>query len=223
MASSSRHRRVMEQYAVSCSATCSGAQSDEATEYESRLVIRARKGDEAAFSELLDMYQRKIFNFVLSRVRNRETAEDVTQEVLVKAYFNLPKLKDLTRFRSWLFSIASNHLKDMMRRRKLPTVEDNNEPPSRERYVEEDMTDEAVHEESRARLLRQALERLTIEQRSVLTLCDIEGFSYREISQIMKIPLGTVQSRIFYARKKLREILEKEFDFKGDDYELQRD
>ncbi len=183
---------------------------------EEVLVVRARSGDEIAFGELVEIYQKKIFNFVYSRLQNRETAEDVTQEVLVKAFFNLNRLREIKKFKSWLFSIANNHVRDLRRKAKLKMVDNDEELSSRETYVSAVMPDDVVLEESRAHMIRRAMMLLSPEQKEVLMLCDIEGMSYSEIAEITRVPLGTVQSRIFYARKRLKDILVKEFNYRGD-------
>jgi RNA polymerase sigma-70 factor (ECF subfamily) len=148
-------------------------------------------------------------------VRNRELAEDITQEVFVKAYYNLSRLREPARFKCWLFSIAHNHLRDLARRRKIETVD--TEESGIEHYVDNATPQLADERERTGLLLREALSRLKPEQREILVLCDIEGLAYKEISGVMGIPLGTVQSRIFYARRRLKEILTHELGFAGED------
>jgi RNA polymerase sigma-70 factor (ECF subfamily) len=182
---------------------------------EAELVTRVRQGDEAAFTEIVTLFQNRLFNFVRSRVRNRELAEDITQEVFVKAYYNLSRLREPARFKCWLFSIAHNHLRDLARRRKIETVD--TEESGIEHYVDNATPQLADERERTGLLLREALSRLKPEQREILVLCDIEGLAYKEISGVMGIPLGTVQSRIFYARRRLKEILTHELGFAGED------
>ena len=174
-----------------------------------------RQGDEAAFTEIVTLFQNRLFNFVRSRVRNRELAEDITQEVFVKAYYNLNRLREPARFKCWLFSIAHNHLRDMARRRKIETVD--TEDSGIEHYVDNATPQSADERERTGLLVREALSHLKPEQREILVLCDIEGLAYKEISSVMGIPLGTVQSRIFYARRRLKEILTHELGFAGED------
>ncbi len=211
-----RHNSLVERSSLSLPMIASSSEESGALGEEDSLVLRASKGNEQAFGELLEIYQTKVFNFVLGRVRNRETAEDITQEVMVKAYFNLPRLRQIGKFKSWLFSIANNHLRDMMRKTTLQMVDAEGEEPRREPYIDQRSPIESVQKESRADLIRKALTKLPQEQQDVLTLCDIEGMSYKEIAEVMKIPLGTVQSRIFYARRKLKEILTEQFAYRGE-------
>jgi RNA polymerase sigma-70 factor (ECF subfamily) len=182
---------------------------------EVELVLRSRRGDEAAFAEIVQLYQHRIFNFVLARLGNRQTAEDVTQEVLVKAYYNLDRLREPAKFKSWVFSIAHNHLRDLVRRKRLDMadVEDGHI----EHYVDPADPEKELGRSSMQRMVSGALEMLKPDQRQMLLLCDLEGLSYKQIADIMHIPLGTVQSRIFYSRKRVKEILISEFGYSGDE------
>jgi RNA polymerase sigma-70 factor, ECF subfamily len=182
---------------------------------EVELVMRTRSGDDSAFAELAQLYQTRIFNFVLSRLRDRQIAEDVTQEVLVKAYYNLGHLRDASKFKSWLFSIAHNHLRDLTRRKQLEMadVEDGHI----EHYVDGGNPEIELGRDRLQTLVKKALAKLKPDQREILQLCDIEGLSYRQIADIMHIPLGTVQSRIYYSRKRVKEILTGEFGYSGDE------
>ncbi len=182
---------------------------------EAELVTRTKQGDDAAFAELVTLYQNRIFNFVLARIRHRQQAEDVTQEVLVKAYFSLNKLREPAKFKSWLFSIAHNHLRDMLRKRKLETTDV--EECHTEHYVDPDTPEKELKRQRTRETVWNALVQLKPEQREILVMCDIEGLSYREIAEIMSVPLGTVQSRIFYARRKLRVIFTGEFAYMGEE------
>ncbi len=205
----------MEQKLITLHMPRGAYKDEEVLDPEALLVARAQEGSEEAFGKLVEIYQAKILNFILTRVGQRETAEDITQEVLVKAFFNLSGLKDVRKFRSWIFKIASNLLKDTVRKLKLEIVD--TEESLKEAYVEKGTPEISTHREVRAKMIKMALSRLKPEQRQALILCDIEGLSYKEIAEIMRIPLGTVQSRIFYARKKLQEILIKDFGYRGED------
>jgi len=182
---------------------------------EADLVARTKRGDDKAFAELVRMYQNRIFNFVLARIRQHQQAEDVTQEVLVKAYFSLSKLREPAKFKSWIFSIAHNHLRDMLRKRQLDIADV--EGSHIEHYVDPATPENELRRRQSQEAVWNALVKLKPEQREILVLCDIEGLSYREIAEIMRVPLGTVQSRIFYARRKLRGILSDEFAYKGEE------
>jgi RNA polymerase sigma factor (sigma-70 family) len=180
---------------------------------EELLVRRAAAGDERAYSRLIQAYQSRLYNFVRSMVQNEELAEDITQESFVKAYFNLNKLKEPARFKSWLFRIANNNTLDYLRKKKLP-VQDVDESV-RESYVDVGSPEAGAIEGERSAHIWSALAKLKPEQRNILVMCDIQGLSYAEIAEALGVPFGTVQSRIFYARKKLKEHLDTEILFGG--------
>lgn len=174
---------------------------------EARIVERVRAGDQEAFGVLLKVYQRRIFNFIRGMVRNNEDAEDITQEAFVKALFGIRSLKNPASFKSWLFRIAHNLSLDFVRKKRPKLVD--TEEHLRESYVDESTPREELTREYLRRHVRKCLDLLNEQQRSILVLCDLEGLSYREISEALEIPFGTVQSRIFYARKRLKDHLER--------------
>jgi len=192
---------------------CNPRAPEEALNAQRDLVMRAAAGDNEAFSELVRKHEAKLFNFVRLRVRHHELAEDITQEVLVKAYTNLKRLRSAEKFKSWLFSIAHNHLRDLLRRKHINEADV--EESHVEVYVDEEGPQAVVEQRNRQAIVSACLAKLAPEQREALVLCDIEGMSYREIAAITRVPLGTVQSRIFYARRRMREILTKEPGFWG--------
>lgn len=178
------------------------------------LVMRATAGDERAYGKLVGIYQARLFNFVRSMVRNEEIAEDITQESFVKAFFSLKKLQNPGSFKSWLFRIANNNTLDYLRKKKIQTVDVDDQV--RESYVDTSSPEKGAIASSRTKHIREALDKLKPDQRSILVMCDLQGFSYQEISESLNIPFGTVQSRIFYARKKLKEFLDKDIVFGGE-------
>ncbi|MCB1217674.1 sigma-70 family RNA polymerase sigma factor [bacterium] len=178
------------------------------------LVLRATKGDERAYGKLVGMYQARLYNFVRSMVRNDEIAEDITQESFVKAFFSLRKLQNPASFKSWLFRIANNNTLDYLRKKRIQTVDV--DESVRESYVDEASPEKGAVSSSRTKHIRDALDKLKPDQRNILVMCDLQGFSYQEIAEALDIPFGTVQSRIFYARKKLKEFLDKDIVFGGE-------
>jgi RNA polymerase sigma-70 factor (ECF subfamily) len=180
---------------------------------EEQLVLQAQAGNEAAYGRLLGTYQSRLYNFVRSMVRNDEIAEDITQESFVKAYFSLGKLQNPGSFKSWLFRIANNNTLDYLRRKRIPVVD--TDEALRESYVDERNPEAGVMAEARTAHIRAALDRLKPDQKGILVMCDLQGLSYQEIAEVLNIPFGTVQSRIFYARKKLKELLDTGILFGG--------
>lgn len=178
------------------------------------LVLRATEGDERAYGKLVGMYQARLYNFVRSMVRNDEISEDITQESFVKAFFSLKKLQNPASFKSWLFRIANNNTLDYLRKKRIQTVDVDEHV--RESYVDTASPEKGAISSSRSKHIRDALDKLKPDQRNILVMCDLQGFSYQEIAEALDIPFGTVQSRIFYARKKLKEFLDKDIVFGGE-------
>jgi RNA polymerase sigma-70 factor (ECF subfamily) len=176
---------------------------------ERELVELSQKGDEEAFAALVKKYKMKVFNLAFSFTRDQEIADDLAQEVFIKAFLGLAKFRFKSEFGTWLYRITVNHAKDYLRKkgrmRKMP-LENFLESQS----VEEDEVTRKEKEqimEQRKKLVHRCLQTLPEKYKVILTLRDIQGFSYEEISTILKIFPGTVDSRLHRARKMLREKL----------------
>ncbi|MFQ6038983.1 MAG: RNA polymerase sigma factor [Candidatus Aminicenantales bacterium] len=191
---------------------------------EKELVQRSREGDEEAYGALVREYKKKVFHLAYSMTRNRETADDLAQEVFVKAYFALGKFKGQSGFGTWLYRIAMNHIKDYLRRsRKLPSVSLEDFPREPLNAEDESRKRERIQEEEeRRKLLHRTLESLPAKYRIILTLRDIQGHSYEEIAAILRISQGTVDSRLHRARKLLRKRIMPFLSGKGGIHELQK-
>ena len=173
---------------------------------EKELVKKAQQGHEDAFAALVEQYRRKMFNLAYSFTRNREAADDLAQEVFLKAYLSLPRFQAKSSFGTWLYRIAVNTSKDYLRKEgKVQKVPFDESPADMMRY-EDEMAKREEYEiqEERKTLLRQALTTLPEKYKVILTLRDIQGFPYGEIAEILKISAGTVDSRLHRARKLLR-------------------
>jgi RNA polymerase sigma-70 factor (ECF subfamily) len=179
------------------------------------VVERVLAGETEAFSTLVERYQDRIYSVALNYVSNPEDAMDVAQETFVKAYSNLGKFDSASAFYTWLYRIAVNTAIDFLRKRKSrPTdslddekfTEVGFEPESKDRTI--DPQDMAAQREQ-ARILRKAISSLSPKLRSVMILHDVEGLSQEEVADILKIPVGTVKSRVSRARAELRRILGK--------------
>ena len=176
------------------------------------VVRRVQAGDSEAFEALVEKYKRKTFRLAYGVLRDQEEALDVAQEAFVKAFRSLPKFKGDSAFYTWLFRITMNVALDRKRQRatRAKSLGTEDVPPEEwERTaVATDVSpdDEAASAERRARIGR-ALESLSEQHRTIIILSDIEGLSYREIAEVLAIPMGTVMSRLHNARKRLREIL----------------
>ncbi len=176
---------------------------------ESVSVQRARQGDKEAFRHLVETYQDRLFGLVLSMVTQRQTAEDLLQEIFVKAYFALETFGSQSAFYTWLYRIASNHCLDHLRKKRYdhtsldqPLCED-----SETRFQDTlkapftDHPDLMLAERSESQALLGAL---APSERLILTLRELDGRSYEEIAQIMDCPVNTVKSRLNRAREALK-------------------
>ncbi len=177
---------------------------------EKEIVRLAQQRNEEAFTMLVRSYQNKVFGLAVNLVHNRETADDLVQEIFLKVYFSLPKFRFESEFGTWLYQIAINHIRDYLRKHKKEEkdlrLEDIPEPSSPEEEISLNMA--AKHEEERLKvLLKQKLEEMPEKYRLILSLRDIQGLSYEEIGKILKLSPGTVDSRLFRARRFLRKKL----------------
>ena len=195
----------------------SDPQSEGSATSEESLVSRCRAGNMAAFGELVERYQHRLFNAIVRLVGNHDDAEEITQEAFVRALQGLKRFRGNSRFYTWLFRIGMNLGINLVRRRGrvkmqsldgsaehgggqaaglLGVVEDDTESPTRQVEMKE------AYENALA-----ALAELEPETRAVVVLRDIEQLSYAQIGRIMVVPVGTVKSRLFRARMMLRERL----------------
>lgn len=182
------------------------------SEEDRDVVRRVQAGETEAFEVLVEKYNRKTFRLAYGVLRDQEEALDVAQEAFVKAFRSLPKFKGDSAFYTWLFRITMNLALDRRRQRiaRARSLGTEDVPPEEwERTAvatDASPDDEAASSERRARIAR-ALESLPEHHRSIIILSDIEGLSYREIAEVLAIPMGTVMSRLHNARKRLREVL----------------
>lgn len=176
------------------------------------LIRNAVRGNKEAFGELVRRYEKKVYNLAYSVLLNRDDAMDITQEAFIKAYEGLGGYKGGSQFFTWLYRIVVNLCIDFTRKEKAKTeIEyiDAIDPGDTHALLigEQQTPEEAVSGMEKIRALKEALNSLPAEQRIAITLREIEGLSYEEIAESMDCSIGTVMSRIHYARKKLREKL----------------
>ena len=175
---------------------------------ETELVNRAQSGDRNAFSELVRNHAQGVMNVIYRMCGDVHIAEDAAQETFIQAWLHLSAYRPHTSLRNWLYRIAVNAATDMLRKEKriLPnSMEDlqlTDERPGPELLVSE---------REQILQLQKAVLALPEASRAVLVLREYEGLSYNEISSTLDIPIGTVMSRLNYARKLLKEKLEQKF------------
>ena len=173
---------------------------------EKQLVRLAQEGSPAAFEELVAKYQPKVFSMALSFTRNREAADDLAQGIFLKAYLALPRFHGKSEFGTWLYRISINHIRDFLRKKgraKEISLDDVPEISFSDREQAEKAEQER-ETEARRTLVQTFVRSLPEKYRVIVTLRDIQGLAYEEISRILKLSPGTVDSRLHRARRMLR-------------------
>lgn len=187
---------------------------------EKELVQTAQAGSEEAFAALVEKYRIKMFNLAYSITRDPDLADDLAQDVFIKAYESLPKFKSRSGFGTWLYRIAVNASMDHLRKeRKFKTTVYKARASEQAVHDDEIIKQEIEEEkEERRKLLYQALRSLPDKHRIILTLRDVQGLPYKEIAGMLDISPGTVDSRLHRARQKLRKRLIFLSTREGDDH-----
>jgi RNA polymerase sigma-70 factor (ECF subfamily) len=175
------------------------------------LVRRVVAGDAAAFGQIVERYQDRLYNTAYRLVGGAEDARDIVQEVFVKAYENLERFRGSSALYTWLFRIAVNTSLSHRRKRKGIRLvaysgdgEEGNPGPALADHRAADPSDRMMAAELEA-TIQDALDTLDEEHRTVVVLRDVQHCDYREIADILDVPIGTVKSRLHRARLMLRE------------------
>ncbi len=186
-----------------------------------RLVALAQQGDMHAYDVLVTRHRGRIFAMIRNMIHQEADAWDLSQEVFIKAWHALPKFEAKARFSTWIYRIAHTVVYDWARKRKIESAgELNDEIFERERIDSASFTtpsggespaDTMAHGELRMKI-QIALGKLSPEHREVVLLKDVQGLSYKEIAEAMSSTMGTVMSRLFYARQKLQALLKDEYE-----------
>lgn len=163
------------------------------------LIVKARRGDVEAFNLLVSRWEKRVFNYLLRLLANREDALDVSQDVFLKAYQNLPKLGDADKFAGWLFRIAHNEAFSLLRRKRPETglVPDLQTADTAGRLLPLELS----------LAVESALKRLSDDQRETVLLKVYQGFKFDEIAEILDCPVSTVKSRLYTALELLKTTL----------------
>ncbi|MHB8985846.1 MAG: sigma-70 family RNA polymerase sigma factor, partial [Eubacteriales bacterium] len=180
------------------------------------LIKRSQRGDTKTFESLVTMYQGRVYGLCLKLSGNRDDAEDLAQEVFIKAFHALRGFRLEADFGTWLYRIAVNLWLNIKKRNSRTSYASLDDPISTENgEISREIADGNISGDPLASLeetefrgqIRQALESLSREHKAVLVLRDMEGYSYEEIARITQCSLGTVKSRINRARQAMREQL----------------
>ena len=178
---------------------------------DNELVLKSQQGDVRAFDELVERYHGRIYGLTYNMTGNREDAEDITQEVFVKAFEALPRFKGKSSFYTWLYRIAVNKTINYRKKRNRNRV------LSLDQFDQEIKTDDIYHDltakgsplrninltELQERL-NAALQKLSDKHRTVVVMHDMQGIPHEEIGKVVGASVGTVRSRLFYARRQMQ-------------------
>jgi RNA polymerase sigma-70 factor (ECF subfamily) len=182
---------------------------------DAELVLRSQNGDVTAFDTLVTRHRQRTFAMVYQIVQNQEDAWDLTQEGFVKAWRSIKSFRSGASFYTWLYRIMANLGIDAVRRRKVEGATEFDDSMAvgtvaagaRTMPSESANPDAGLDAAEIAARIQKALGQLSPEHRAVVTLREIEGLDYQQIAETMDCSIGTVMSRLFYARKKLQTLL----------------
>lgn len=180
------------------------------------LVRRAQAGEYAAFDALVTKHRGKVYAMIMNMVKNDADAWDLAQDSFIKAWRALPKFENRSKFSTWLFRISHNVVYDWMRKKKIRSEGELDDELLDTNRI--DMTaatapkhsprpDEEMEGNELRREIEDALNKLSPQHKETIVLREVQGMDYKEIADVMDCSLGTVMSRIFYARKKLQTLL----------------
>jgi len=197
-----------------------------------RLVRAAQRGDQSAFRQLVERYQRRVYQLALGMMKDSDEAMDISQETFVRVHRYLPSFKGDSSFFTWTYRIAMNLCLDAQRRRGRGERIDVSEGDEAEIEAAMDPPSAALAGPQSAALnaelkdkIEDALAALSENHRAILLLREVDGLSYEELAKVLGIRKGTVMSRLFHARlkmqRKLREYLREDAP-KGEDDEGER-
>ena len=182
-------------------------------------VTACQEGDVAAFEALVDKYQKKMLNIAYRMTGDYDDACEIVQEAFLSVYRAIKKFRGEARFSTWLYGIVVNHAKNRLKQVQSRSfhegtslddpVETEEGPRFREPLSQEALAVDELEKKEIREKVQHCIESLDEEQRAVLVLRDIQEFSYEEIRDILKLPDGTVKSRLFRARDAMKHCLKK--------------
>ena len=178
---------------------------------DTELVALVQKGSTNSFNKLVDKYHSRIYSLTYQMTSNREDAEDLTQEIFIKAFEALPRFKGRSSFYTWLYRIGINktinYRKKRNRNRPLSIDAMDQDITYDEVYAELDSKDSPLRHIGLNELqvkLNEAMQKLSLKHRTVVVMHDIEGIPHDQIAKIVGVSVGTIRSRLFYARRQLQ-------------------
>lgn len=180
---------------------------------EKRLINQAIAGERQAFSELVELYQHKIYQVSYRMMGNRSEAEDVGQETFLRVYANLARYDQSHKFSTWIYRIATNLCIDRLRKRRMTFSLDQevagtegldlySQTPVQQKTPEAEVVTLEIQQE-----VQQAMDQLPVKYKTIMILRYIEDLSLREVSEIVSLPVTTIKTRIHRGREALKKLL----------------
>lgn len=176
---------------------------------DEKLLTQSRQGDSRAFEVLVERYRQELYHYLARMLSNRSLAEDVFQDTFLQVFLSIDRFDPDRRFRPWLFTIATNKARDQLRRNKRRDMASISAPLSTEKGQDRTYIDllesgislpvDLIEGEETRRQVRELVDGLPQAMREVLLLAYFHGFSYKQIAEMLDIPLGTVKSRLHSA------------------------
>jgi RNA polymerase sigma-70 factor (ECF subfamily) len=186
---------------------------------QKEVIENCKAGDESAFAEIVLTYQKKVFNIAYRMLGNREEAKDLSQEVFLSVLESIKDLREEIKFEPWLTQITLNHCRNRwkyLKRRHYFKTDSLNDPietedgeMERQVYDPSDNPETLFEKKMVQQFVQRGLLKLKEDQREMIVLRDLRGFSYEEIGRLLSLPEGTIKSRLHRARMDLKGILER--------------
>ena len=196
-------------------AETAGNQGAEDGPSDADLVAMSQNGDSTAFDTLVTRYRGKVYAMIVNMIHNDAEAWDLAQDTFIKAWKALPKFEARSNFYTWLYRITHNVTYDWLRKKKIQSGTEFNdaikldavEPGSLTTPNSTAQPDEQLEKSEIRKRIEEAIKQLSPEHQEVILLKEVQGCRYQEIADILDCSIGTVMSRLFYARKKLQTLL----------------
>ena len=177
---------------------------------DEQLIKQFQEGDRQSYNDLVFRYKDKILNFLYRFVYDMDLAEDLAQETFLKVYLKKDSYREISKFSTWMYTIASNLAKTELRkikRRKTYSISEISDVDREVNFFVQDENSDDKLDDNESNILHESIFELEEDFRTIIILREIQELSYENISKILKLPLGTVKSRINRGKLKLRDIL----------------
>ena len=185
-----------------------------------QLVERAKNGDRKAMNDLVGLWYSRIYHFAMRSKLDRIAAEEISQETFISVFQKLHQLKDINKFKPWVYQITVNHCHAYVKRQNA--IQTSNESLAITLASTQPNGQETLEEGDQKELVFNALSNIPIDQREVVVLKEYHDLKFREIAQILKISENTAKSRMYYGLKAMRKFLVHHPDIKDTLYETNK-